>query len=115
MPQPQLEIHYDSEDTGGSGEWAALYVDGRLVTVGDSYLAEEKAFSLLGVRRVQDSAFMCGQDQRAGVAPTLEDVAAYAADRDRRLARARELHEQAARLREQALELERTARAAAAR
>jgi hypothetical protein len=32
----KLEIHY-------ADEWAALYVDGKLERVGDSYLAEERA------------------------------------------------------------------------
>ncbi len=79
-----IEIHYDSEDTGGSGEWAALYVDGRLVTIGDSYVTEARAFEAAGVEVVHDSAFMRGQDQRSGAAQTLAEVREYAAERDRR-------------------------------
>ncbi len=78
-----LEIHY-------ANSWAALYVDGRLDpdTVGDSYHAEEKAFELLGVKQIHDSAFMRGQNQRDGVAETIEQVDEYrwARDNDREAA-----------------------------
>lgn len=100
-----LEIHYDSEDTGGSGEWAALYVDGKLDTVGDSYNTEERAFKLAGVRAVHDSAFMRGQNQRSGVAPTLDAVKAYVEERDARLTRAANLRRQAAELEAEAARL----------
>ena len=99
---PKLEIHYDSEDTGGSGTWAALYVNGLLETVGDAYVAEEKALKLAGIRTVQDSAFMRGQNQRAGVANTLDEVREYRDQRDALLADAAALEQQAAALREQA-------------
>ena len=71
----ELEIHY-SED------WAALYVNGTLDIVGDSYLAEERAFDILGVNIVQDPAFMRGQTARDGVAQTLDEVADYKARRE---------------------------------
>lgn len=109
----QMEIHYDTEDTGGSGEWAGLYVDGKLVTVGDSYVAEEQALEMLGVRRVEDSAFMRGQGQRSGAAQTLEEVAAYRDERDAKLAEAARLRGQAEELRQQATHLERAAGARA--
>lgn len=92
---PALEIHYDSEETGGSGNWAALYVDGRLETVGDAYVAEEKAFALAGVVTVQDSAFMRGQNQRSGVAQTLDHVREYRDRRDQLLADAADLDKRA--------------------
>lgn len=88
---PKLEIHH-------AGEWAALYVDGKLDCVGDAYNTEERAFEVLGVRVVQDDAFMRGQDQRSGVAPTLNAVHEYAGARFAR-------QEEAARLRTQAAEL----------
>lgn len=88
---PNLEIHY-------AGEWAALYVDGKLERVGDSYLAEERAFELAGVATEHDNAFMRGQDKREGVAQTLDEVAAYRAERERRAAEARRLREQATQL-----------------
>lgn len=95
----ELEIHYGDE-------WAALYRDGNLVIVGDSYRTEEEALTLLGVTLVHDDAFMRGQDRREGVAPTLADVAAYREGRGRRLAEAARLREEADRLRAEADALE---------
>jgi DNA-binding CsgD family transcriptional regulator len=89
---PNLEIHYTGEG------WAALYVDGKLDRVGDSYLAEERAFQLAGVTTVTDDAFMRGQNQREGVAQTLDEVAAYRAQRERDKAEAARLREEAQRL-----------------
>jgi hypothetical protein len=86
---PDLEIHYDP-----GGEWAALYVDGRLERVGDSYLAEEKAFEILGVKTVQDNAFLRGQHGRDGCAQTLDELAAYRTQRDVDRAEAARLREE---------------------
>lgn len=91
----KLEIHYEEE-------WAALYVDGKLERVGDSYLAEERAFEILGVRTVQDDAFMRGQTSAEGVAKTLDEVEAYREDREQRTRRAAELRAQAAKLEQEA-------------
>jgi hypothetical protein len=88
---PAIEIHY-------ADEWAALYVDGVLVTVGDACVAEEKALSMLGVRRVHDAAFMRGQSRRDGVAMTLAQADAYRQQREHR-------ETEAVRLRVQAKEL----------
>jgi hypothetical protein len=96
--QPKLEIHY-------ADEWAALYVDGKLDRVGDSYLAEERAFEILGVRTVQDDAFMRGQSHRDGVAQTLDEVREFAKDREAKRARATELRAEADRLLREAGEL----------
>jgi hypothetical protein len=98
-----LEIHY-------ADEWAALYVDGRLDRVGDTYNTEERAFQLLGVKIVQDDAFMCGQDSRDGVAPTVEVAEAFAAGRDRRVAAAAAKVEEARALLAEANALDPTAR-----
>lgn len=87
----KLEIHY-------ADEWAALYVDGKLARVGDAYLAEERAFELLGVKIVQNDAFMRGQNQKSGVAQTLDEVAAFATEREEKRQRAAELRAEAARL-----------------
>jgi hypothetical protein len=95
----ELEIHY-------AGDWAALYVDGRLESVGDSYLAEERALAMCGVKLVQDNAFMCGQDKREGVAPTLAEVASYREEREQRRAKAAEMREQAKVMLDKAAELE---------
>jgi len=86
-----FEIHY-------AGEWAALYVGGRLVIVGDTYRTEEEALSLLGVRTVHDDAFMRGQTQRDGVAATVGDIVTYRVERDRRQAEADRLRAEARRL-----------------
>lgn len=94
-----LEIHY-------SDGWAALYVDGNLECVGDSYIAEEQAFQILGVRQIQNDAFMRGQTSRDGVAQTLEEVEAYETERFKRQEKAEALREQANELLAQARELE---------
>lgn len=95
-----LEIHYE-------GEWAALYVNGNLEEVGDSYHAEERAFELLGVTTIQDDAFMRGQTQRSGVANTLAEVEEYRVARRAALDLAASLREQAAVLLAEADEAER--------
>lgn len=92
-----LELHY-------AEEWAALYVDGKLDQVGDSYNTEERAFELLGVPQIHDDAFMRGQDKRRGVAQTLDEVAEYQTRREQGAARAEELRAQAAELLRQAEE-----------
>jgi len=94
----KLALHY-------AEEWAALYVDGKLCIVGDSYLAEEKAFELLGVEQIHDNAFMRGQTSRDGVALTLEEVEAYRAEKAHRQDRARALQAEAKRLLDAADEL----------
>lgn len=88
MDDHELEIHY-------AEEWAALYVDGKLMVVGDSYLAEERAFQLLGVKQIHDDAFMRGQTSRDGVAQTVDAVIAYRADRQAREDKASKLREEA--------------------
>jgi hypothetical protein len=103
MTTPKLEIHY-------AEEWAALYVDGRLERVGDSYLAEERAFEILGVTTIQDDAFLRGQTSRDGVAKTLSDVAAYRAQRDEQRAEADRLRREAERLLAEASALDRRAK-----
>lgn len=88
---PDLQIHY-------ADDWAALYVDGNLDHVGDTYRTEERAFEILGVPQVQDDAFMRGQKQRDGVAPTLADVQTYRQQRAADRAEAARLREQATKL-----------------
>jgi hypothetical protein len=87
----RIEVHT-------AGEWSALYFDGRLQTVGDSYHADEWIREHFGVVTVDDDAFMRGQGSRDGVAATLDQVAEYARERDARLARAAELRAEANRL-----------------
>jgi len=90
--RPKLEIHYST------GEWAALYVDGKLERVGDAYWVEERAFELLGVTVLHDEAFLRGQGQRDGVAKTLDEVDAYRQQREADKAEAQRLRDEAARL-----------------
>lgn len=97
----EIQIHY-------SGDWAALYIDGALdpTTVGDAYIAEEKALRMCGVEIVQSDDWMRGQDQRVGVAKTLDEIEEYRIDREAREARAAELREQAAALLAEAKDLD---------
>jgi len=76
----KIEVHEDEE-------WSAVYLDGKLVEVGDSYLADEWIRAHFGVKTVSDNAFMRGQTQREGVAQTLDEVADYAKVRQERLDR----------------------------
>lgn len=94
-----LEIHY-------CDDWAALYVDGDLVQVGDSYLAEERAFQIMGVKTIHDDGFMRGGSSREGVASTLADIVAYRTSRDAQLQRVMELRAEADALMKQADALE---------
>ena len=86
-----VEIHED-------GEWSAVYLNGRLIRVGDTYLADEWVRDHFGVLTVQDDAFMRGQSSRDGVAQTLEEVLEYARVREERLSRGAALRAEAARL-----------------
>ena len=99
MSQPAIEIHY-------AGDWAALYVNSELVVVGEAYVAEGKAFAILGVTCVQDDAFMRGQTQRDGVARNLAEVAAYRERREQRKAEAARLRAEAERLLDEARTLD---------
>lgn len=94
-----LEIHY-------SDDWAALYVDGKLDCVGDSYIAEERALTMLGVVLITDDAFMRGQRYRDGVAGTLEEVEEFRSQRATALDKAEALRDEAARLLAEAENLE---------
>ena len=61
----------------GSGEWSALYVDGKLVQSGDHCLVEDKIAELLGVKEVQSDDFLRGGDSYSDVAETLDDIENY--------------------------------------
>jgi hypothetical protein len=99
---PELEIHC-------ADDWAGLYVDGHLDRVGDAGNTIERALDLAGVKTVDDDAFMRGQNQAAGVAPTLADVEAYRAARTGRQAAAAGLRARAAELAAQADAIEKGA------
>jgi len=104
--RPKLELHI------GSGEWSALYVDGKLDVIGDHYLADEHIRELCGVTVVESDDFLRGGDGVArkdgpGPARTLDEVYAYVDDRNSRKARADRLREQAADLVAEAARIER--------
>lgn len=92
----------DSIEFHNEGEWTAVYLNGNLVRVGDSYLADEWLQTRYGVVTVDDDAFMQGQSQASGVAKTLDEVRAYATARQERLDRAAELRAEAKRLEDEA-------------
>jgi hypothetical protein len=85
-----------------SDEWTALYVNGRLDRVGDSYLADERLRELVGCVYIQDNAYLRGGNSRDGVAQTLDEVTAYQRVRADREARAEQLRNEAARLLQEA-------------
>lgn len=73
----------------GNGDWSALYVDGKLVQVGDHYLIDEKISELLGVTVEYSDDFLQGQTLESGIAQTLEDAQSYETIR---LQKEREIH-----------------------
>lgn len=85
-------------------EWTAVYVNGSLVRVGDSYLADEWLREHCDVETVQSDAFMRGSMMRQDVAQTLEEVYAYEAEVR---AREQEVEEKQAAIRELKDELSR--------
>ena len=92
-------------------EWAALYIDGKLDTVGDSYLSDERIAQILGVEEHSDDAFLRGGNSRSDVAQTLDELHAYVNEREDKLARAAELRAQAAALEAEAATLRESATA----
>jgi hypothetical protein len=101
-----MEIHY-------SEGWAALYVDGKLHgEPGDSYLAEEQAFALLGVKQIQDDAWLRGGNGHGEPAParTTDEIDEYRRARQARLDKAQAKRDQAARLIAEANALDPTGR-----
>lgn len=89
-----------------SGEWSALYVDGKLDRVSDHYLIDERIAQLAGVEERQSDDFLRGGDQRPDVADTVEQAEEYATEREARNAEAAKLRQQATELLAQAEELE---------
>jgi hypothetical protein len=86
-------------------EWAAVYLEGKLVHQGERYLANEWVREHFGVVTVQDDAFMCGSDRREDVAQTLDEVAEYAAERATRAERAADLERRASEMFDEARRL----------
>lgn len=88
------------------GEWSALYVDGRLNRVGDSYLIDERVLELLGVEERHSDDFLMGQDTSKGCAQTLTELEKYREAREAREAEAARLRAEADELLERAATLD---------
>jgi hypothetical protein len=59
----------------GTGEWSALYVDGKLDTVGDHYrIYEERLPQLVGAEVRYSDAFLQGGDKATDCVERLADV-----------------------------------------
>lgn len=102
MSETKKVVIYD-----GSDEWSAVYLDGELQRVGDSYLADEWVREHFGVETIQSDDFLRGGDKRDDVAPTLAALKEWTDDRDARKRWADELREQAADLVARAAQVER--------
>jgi hypothetical protein len=87
-------------------EWSAVYLDGALQRVGDTYLADEWIRDFFGVTTVQDDAFLRGQNHRDGVAQTLDELDAYRRLRDEAKTQVAALRAEADRLLTEARRLE---------
>lgn len=98
MPD-EIEFHR----VAGDGDWTAVYLNGKLQRVGDSYLADEWLQSHVGVTVVEDSP--CMLDEHRAM-KTLAEVQREVAEREQRAEEARKLREQAAELERQASLLE---------
>lgn len=98
-----FEIHFTP-----SQEWAALYAGGFQVfdTIGDAYLATDKALALLGVVKKYDGNFMMGGSRREHAADSLDEIEKYMIGVNQREERASQLRQQASRLLAEADELE---------
>lgn len=93
----------------GSSDWSALYVEGKLVRVGDHYLIDEKIYDLLNIETISSDDFMRGGNQESDVAQTLEEIKAYEEllqaaedEADELISQAEELERRAKEIREQA-------------
>jgi hypothetical protein len=95
LMQGYLNLHERIELHGPSGEWSALYVDGKLIRVGDTPNVEETLYEILRIKQVWGDDFMRGQTARAGVANTPQEALEYRRDREARDAQAQSLLTQA--------------------
>lgn len=84
------------------GDWAALYINGKLDRVGDSYLADERIQELYGVRVIgYDEGgrdIMLTGCKREDVPTTLDEAMTKIANRDAERLRAQDRRAEAARL-----------------
>lgn len=87
-------IVYRSEEVE---EWSALYVDGKLDRVGDSYLIDERIQQLTGVIS-REGNFLLGGNTSSDAAQTVEEITAYENAREAEINGAARLEAQAAEL-----------------
>jgi hypothetical protein len=59
------------------GDTSAIYKDGVLFDSGDSDNMRNKVLTELGVTRINNDAFMLGQDKKSGIAPTIAAIATW--------------------------------------
>ena len=89
-------------------EWSALYVDGELDKVGDTYLIDERLRYLAGVVTISTMDFLRGGGTRSDVAQNYEELKEYRHARLDRQRRAKDLRTQAAALQQEADELDKS-------
>jgi len=93
-------VRYNAE------EWSALYVDGDLRIVGDSYLIDEEISTIYGVEEIDSDVFLRGGNTREDVAKTLDEVYNYQEQQNKNLQEAEKLRAEANKLMEMAKALE---------
>lgn len=72
IPNPPSIVRYDDE------EWSALYIDGELARVGDSYLIDEYLEAMLSVKNINSNDYFLGREGRyENVAQTLAEIDEY--------------------------------------
>ena len=59
------------------GEWSALYQDGELVVIGDSYLSDDYLANYLNVEDIYSDDFLRGGSTRDQAAKTLQEIEDY--------------------------------------
>lgn len=102
----------------GTGEWSALYEDGKIVTYGDHENVHEKLFNLLGIDVEYTDDFVHSKTVTIGSGSavrkrevetaydTIEEIDSALIEREAKMRQAEELREQAAELIAQANRLE---------
>ena len=65
----------------GSDDWSALYLDGKLIQLGDHYLVQEKIEEIFGIEVYDSDDFLRGGNSREHAAQTLEEVNEYRSKR----------------------------------
>ena len=61
-------------------EWSALYQDGKLVVIGDSYLSDYYLANYLKVEDIDSDDFLMGGSTRDQAAKTLQEIEDYKID-----------------------------------